>query len=94
MLDPAERRRFNGIVTHLGHQDPRFVRRIRRVPHAERRNRTLWAVLLWGVPPLLIIVGGRIGLVVAASVCAAGAYLLLWRRGGGSGRLARRHGVP
>ena len=94
MIDPAARHRFDGIVTHLRDEDPQFVRRFETLHRGERRSRLLWAMLLWTVPPLLIIVGGRIGLMMAVAVCAVGAYVVLWRRRGRSGGIPRRHGVP
>jgi hypothetical protein len=94
VLDPTARHHFDGIVTRLRDDDPRFVRRFESLHRAERRNRTLWAVLLWAVPPLLIIFGGRAGLPAAVGVCVVGAYVTLRRRGGRSGRNRRRHGVP
>ena len=94
MLDPAERQHFDKIVTHLRSQDPRFVRRIETLRGTERRDRVLWALLLWTVPPLLIIFGGRLGVLLGMIVCIAGAYVLLWRRGGGSGRIRGYQGVP
>ncbi|GAA2493551.1 hypothetical protein [Winogradskya humida] len=60
---------FDAMVAGLHADDPAFARRMARIS----RPRPVPVILLWAASPLLIIFGGRLGLlgVVLTAACAA-----------------------
>ena len=87
MLDPAEKFEFDGMVSHLRADDPRFIRRVDRLGAPRRRLRTALAVLLWVIAPVCIAVGGWTGFFMGVVAAGYGAHLVLHRTGlaGGTG---------
>jgi len=81
VLDPHEKHVFDGMVSQLRVQDPRFVRRVARLGKPRGRLRLIAAVLLWTLAPVCIVFGGWTGLFMAVVAVAYGAYLVN-RRGG------------
>lgn len=62
-------RRFEKIVAQLRGQDPGFVTRV-EVPHRPSGRRTVaLCVLLWMTVPVMIVVGGWTGLLIAVVAC-------------------------
>ncbi|GIF01152.1 DUF3040 domain-containing protein [Paractinoplanes rishiriensis] len=76
------RLRFDTIIRELTDDDPAFVRRVNGLPHSRLRRRRLWAWLLWAAIPLLVVVGGWTGALIALIALAGSA--VLWR---GTGRI-------
>ena len=84
MLDPYEKSVFDGMVTSLRAEDPRFGHRIDRLSHPRHNLRKALAVALWLVAPFCVVFGGWTGFFMA--VIAIGyALRLLVRRPGLSG---------
>lgn len=84
MLDRDERRRFNEIVAALHAEDPGFAARS-APPGAGRRARLdVWAVVLLGAAPLLIMLAGWAGLAVLLTGCCLAGWHLV-RAGGRRG---------
>jgi hypothetical protein len=79
VLDPYEKQAFDGLVTRLEADDPRFLRRVYRLSRPRRRLRTTIAILLWTVAPVCIVVGGWTGLIMAVVAAAYGAWLMSQR---------------
>lgn len=79
MLDPHEKLVFDGLVTQLSAEDPRFRRRLDRLSRPRRRLRTALAILLWTIAPICIVYGGWTGLFMAIAAIAYGAHLMAKR---------------
>ena len=84
MLDPHEKSVFDGMVTQLSIDDPKFVRRIDRLERPRRQLRKAVAILLWVMAPFCVVLGGWTGFFMAV-VAAAYAARLVIRRPGFSG---------
>jgi hypothetical protein len=72
------RLRFNTIIRELQDDDPTFARHLRDIPQEQRRRRRRWAGALWLLAPMLIIIGGWTGLLLAVIASCVG-VLLVWR---------------
>jgi hypothetical protein len=81
VLDPNEKYVFDGMVTQLRVDDPKFCRTIDDLAHPRRRLRVTMAVLLWTLAPICIVYGGWTGLIMAVVACAYGAHLMAMRTG-------------
>lgn len=77
MLSSYDRRQFNEIVSGLLTEDPRFGTRPQPVRRDQPR-RPVVAVLLWLSMPLIVVVGGWTGLLIA--VVSGGYAAHLWFR--------------
>ena len=87
MLDPFEKRVFDGLVTQLRADDPNFLARLDKLEHPRRRWRVVLAVLLWTAAPICVILGGWTGLFMAMVAVGYGMMLASKRPG-----LAGGHG--
>jgi Protein of unknown function (DUF3040) len=87
VLDPTEKRVFDGIVTKLSTDDPTFLRRIDKLGSPRRKLRTAMAVLLWMIAPVCMFLGGWTGFFMAVVAIGYGTYLVLHKPGlaGGTG---------
>ena len=83
MLDPNEKFVFDGMVSRLRDEDPRFRRRIERIDRPRRNLRVAMAVLLWTLVPVCIVFGGWTGVLMAVVAGAYGALLVSKRDGRG-----------
>ncbi|GAA0479562.1 hypothetical protein Ade02nite_39450 [Paractinoplanes deccanensis] len=81
MLDPTDKAAFDGLVTHLRENDPRFCRHLDRMSRPKRRLRTALAILLWTVAPLCVVYGGWTGLLLSVLAVGYGSYLFAKRNG-------------
>lgn len=80
MLDPREKAVFDGMVSQLRTDDPRFARRVGRLSRPRHPVRLTAAILLWTLAPWCVVYGGWTGLVVAVVTVAYGAFLFSRRR--------------
>jgi hypothetical protein len=87
VLDPFEKRVFDGLVTQLRADDPNFLARLDKLEHPRRRWRVVLAVLLWTAAPICVILGGWTGLFMAMVAVGYGMMLASKRPG-----LAGGHG--
>jgi hypothetical protein len=72
-----DRERFEEIVAHLCAEDPFFSARVRRAtPQRHRRRRRTAAWVLFVTAPIMVIIGGWTGLIVAVLAVAEGVRLL------------------
>ena len=101
MLDPYEKSVFDGLVTQLRTEDPRFVERIERIGHPRHRLRKAIAIALWLLAPFCVVIGGWTGLFLAVVAIAYAGHLVARRPGlaGGVGfswwsSPGRRPGAP
>jgi hypothetical protein len=87
VLDPSEKQAFDGLVSRLRDQDPRFSRRVEKLSAPRRRTRTILAVLLWILAPVCMFLGGWTGFFMGVVAIGYGAYLVLHKPGlaGGTG---------
>ena len=85
MLEPNEKAVFDGMVSQLRADDPRFSHKVDRMCRPRRRLYLTMAVLLWTIAPLCIIFGGWTGVIMAV-VGAAYGWQLWRKRGGGTGQ--------
>jgi Protein of unknown function (DUF3040) len=81
VLDPNEKYVFDGIVTQLRAEDPKFERTIDRLIQPRRRLRVTMAILLWSLAPVCIVYGGWTGLIMAVVAAGYGAHLMAKRTG-------------
>jgi hypothetical protein len=81
VLDPHEKAVFDGLVTQLRANDPRFAHRVDRMCRPKQRLYQVMAILLWTMAPLCIVFGGWTGVIMAVVGSAYGAHLMT-RRGG------------
>ncbi len=81
MLDPQDKRTFDGMVAGIHAEDPEFVQRIGRLSAPRRRPRMTMAILLWTVAPFCIFLGGWTGLIMAVVAVGYGARLITKRTG-------------
>ncbi|MFI5893037.1 DUF3040 domain-containing protein [Actinoplanes sp. NPDC051513] len=81
MLEPNEKAVFDGMVTQLRADDPRFTQRVDRMCRPKQRLYTTMAILLWTMAPLCIVFGGWTGVIMAVVATAYGAHLMN-KRGG------------
>jgi Protein of unknown function (DUF3040) len=89
VLDPNEKSIFDGMVTSLQAQDPRFVQRIDRIGHPRHRFRKVLAITLWLLAPFCVVLGGWTGFFMAVIAVGYAAHLLVRRPG-----LSRGIGFP
>lgn len=75
MLDPQEKAVFDGMMTQLRADDPRFTRKLDRLGKPRRRIRLTAAILLWTLAPLCVIYGGWTGLIMAIVALVYGSIL-------------------
>ncbi len=80
MLEPREKREFDGMMARLRDTDPAFTRRVGRIPLRQRRRWLVTAILLWSIAPICLIYGGWTGALEAALAVAYGAWLMHKRR--------------
>ncbi|MFF5295340.1 DUF3040 domain-containing protein [Paractinoplanes globisporus] len=83
MLEPNEKAVFDGMVSQLRANDPRFSHKVDRMCRPRRRLYLVLAILLWTTAPLSIVFGGWTGALMAVVATLYGAHLML-RRGGGA----------
>jgi hypothetical protein len=83
MLEPNEKAVFDGMVTQLRENDPRFSQRVDRMCRPRRRLYMAMAILLWMIAPVCIVFGGWTGIFMAVVGIAYGAHLMQ-KRGGGT----------
>jgi hypothetical protein len=81
VLDPNEKRAFDGMVINLRVEDPRFIRRLERAGRPRRQLRVTIAVLLWTLAPVCVFLGGWTGLLLAVLGSCYGAVLINKRSG-------------
>ena len=81
MLDPQDKKAFDGLVAQFHAEDPKFVQRIDRLSAPRRRFRTTMAILLWTIAPFCIILGGWTGLIMAVVAVGYGVHLMAKRPG-------------
>ncbi|MGX6604602.1 DUF3040 domain-containing protein [Micromonosporaceae bacterium Da 78-11] len=81
MLDPDEELVFDGMMTQLRTEDPRFLRRLGRLGRPRRRLRTALTILLWTMAPICIVYGGWTGVLMAVVAVGYGAHLMAKRDG-------------
>jgi hypothetical protein len=72
MPDPA----FDDIVSGLRADDPAFVRRLTRLGNSRPTTRLAFAVVLWALAPLCIVLGGWTGAILAVIAGAYGTHLI------------------
>jgi hypothetical protein len=101
VLDPYEKSVFDGMVTQLRAEDPRFVDRIDRLGRPRQHLRRAIAVALWLLAPFCVVLGGWTGFFMAVVATGYAAHLLTKRPGlaGGVGfswwsSPGRRPGAP
>jgi hypothetical protein len=87
VLDPHEKSVFDGMVTQLSIDDPKFVRCIDRLERPRRQLRKAVAVFLWMMAPFCVVLGGWTGFFLAVVATAYAARLVI-RRPGLSGSAA------
>jgi hypothetical protein len=81
VLDPHEKSVFDGMVTRLSIEDPKFVRRIDRLERPRYQLRKATAILLWIMAPFCVVVGGWTGFFLAVVATAYAARLVVKRPG-------------
>ena len=81
MLEPNEKAVFDGMVSQLRADDPRFSQKVDRMCRPRRRLYLAMAILLWTIAPFCIVFGGWTGVIMAVVAVAYGANLML-KRGG------------
>jgi len=81
VLDPQDKFAFDGMVTQLRADDPRFVRRIEKIGRPRHRLRVTLGILLWTIAPICIVYGGWTGLIMAVVAVGYGARLMIKRTG-------------
>jgi hypothetical protein len=81
VLDPVEKRIFDGLVTQLRADDPGFLTRLDKLEHPRHRRRRVLAILLWIAAPICIIFGGWTGLLMAMVAVGYGILLASKRHG-------------
>jgi len=81
MLEPNEKAVFDGMVSQLRADDPRFSQKVDRMCRPRRRLYLAMAILLWTIAPFCIVFGGWTGVIMAVVAVAYGGNLML-RRGG------------
>jgi hypothetical protein len=84
VLEPNEKTVFDGMVSQLRADDPRFSHKVDRMCRPKRRLYLTMAVLLWTMAPLCIAFGGWTGVIMAVVGAAYGWQLWLKRGGGAS----------
>jgi len=93
VLEPNEKAAFDGMVSQLRADDPRFSQKVDRMCRPRRRFYQAMAILLWTMAPFCIFFGGWTGVLMAVVGAAYGGHLWIRRGGGGSqilGSSARR----
>jgi hypothetical protein len=87
VLDPHEKSVFDGMVSQLRSEDPKFADRLGRVDQPRRRLRKITAILLWMIAPVCVILGGWTGFFMAIGAAGYAAHLMTKKTGlaGGSG---------
>jgi DUF3040 family protein len=81
VLDPQDKKAFDGMVARIHAEDPQFVQRIERLRAPRRRFRMTMAILLWTVAPFCIFLGGWTGLIMAVVAVGYGVRLITKRSG-------------
>jgi hypothetical protein len=81
VLDPNEKSVFDGMVTKLRVDDPKFVRRIDRLERPRQQLRKAVAVFLWMMAPVCVVVGGWTGFFIAVVATGYAARLVVKRPG-------------
>jgi DUF3040 family protein len=88
VLDPDEKHAFDGMVTQIRAEDPRFARRIDRLGRRPLRQlRMALAILLWTLAPVCMVFGGWTGVLLGVVAVAYGGYLMS-RRGLANGEFS------
>jgi hypothetical protein len=82
VLEPNEKAVFDGMVTQLRADDPRFSQRVDRMCRPRRRLYMTMAILLWTMAPFCIVFGGWTGIIMAVVGSAYGVHLMNKRNGG------------
>ena len=79
VLDPYDKRVFEGMVARMHADDPEFVQLTERLSAPRRRLRRTIAILLWTIAPICIILGGWTGLIMAVVAVGYGINLMAKR---------------
>ena len=82
MIEPNEKAVFDGMVSRLLVEDPRFTQRVDKLCRPRGRWNVAAAVLLWTIAPICVVFGGWTGVLMAAVGSGYGAYLVTKRRSG------------
>ena len=82
MLEPREKAVFDGMVSQLRAEDPRFSQKVDRLCRPRRRFYQTMAILLWTMAPFSIFFGGWTGVIMAVVGSAYGGHLWIKQRGG------------
>jgi Protein of unknown function (DUF3040) len=77
VLDPTEKNTFEGMVTRLRADDPKFAHRVDRLSAPRLRLRKALAVALWLMAPVSVGLGGWTGFFIAVAGAAYGLRLVL-----------------
>jgi hypothetical protein len=77
VLDPAEKHTFDGLVTRLGAEDPKFVNRVDRLSAPRLVHRRALALALWLMAPVFVVIGGWTGFFLAVVGAGYGVHLVL-----------------
>jgi hypothetical protein len=83
VLEPNEKAVFDGMISRLRVDDPRFSHKVDRMCRPRRRFYQAMAVLLWTMAPICIVFGGWTGVIMAVIGTAYG-WQLWVKRGGGA----------
>ena len=84
MLEPNEKAVFDGMVSQLRTDDPKFSHKVERMCRPRRRLYLTMAVLLWTMAPFCISFGGWTGVIMAVVGVAYGWRLWVKQAGGAS----------
>jgi len=84
VLEPNEKAAFDGMVTRLRADDPRFSAKVDRMCRPRRRLYLTMAILLWTMAPFSIYYGGWTGVIMAVVGAAYGGHLWIKQRSGTS----------
>lgn len=84
MLEPNEKVVFEGMVSRLRADDPRFAQKVDRMCRPRKQLYLVMAILLWTMAPISIVYGGWTGVLMAAIGGGYGAHLMA-KRAAGSG---------
>ena len=82
MLEPNEKAVFDGMVSQLRTDDPRFSEKVDRMCRPRRRLYLTMAILLWTMAPFCVFYGGWTGVLMALVGSAYGGHLWIKQRGG------------
>jgi hypothetical protein len=84
VLEPGEKAVFDGMVSQLRAEDPKFSQKVDRMCRPRGRFYQVMAILLWTMAPFSIFYGGWTGVIMAVVGSAYGGHLWIKQRGGAS----------